>query len=43
MNDNSVNVDVRYSFSDINQIGWNAATAAPNGTVTPLGWQGTTG
>ncbi len=39
-NDNSVNVDVRYSFSDINQIGWNAATPAPNGILTPPGWQG---
>ena len=32
-NDNYVNDDVRYSFSDINQIGWNAATPAPNGIL----------
>jgi hypothetical protein len=42
-NDNSVNDDVRYSFSDIDKIGWNAATPAPNGILTPTGWQGYSG
>jgi hypothetical protein len=26
---------VRYSYQDIHTIGWNAATAAPNGIITP--------
>ena len=42
-NDNTVNDDVRYSFSDIDQIGWNAATPAPNGILTPPGSQGYSG
>src|SRR5262249_38937252 len=42
-NDNSVLDNVRYSFSDIDQIGWNAATPAPNGVITPPGWQGYSG
>jgi hypothetical protein len=41
--DNSINEDVRYAFSDIHQIGWNAATPAPNGIITPPGWQGYNG
>ena len=31
----TINHEVRYSFSDIHQIGWNAATPAPNGIITP--------
>jgi hypothetical protein len=38
--ENDINHEVRYAFSDIHQIGWNAATVAPNGTITPPGWQG---
>ena len=38
--DNSVNHEVRYAFSDIHALGWNNATPAPNGTITPPGWQG---
>ena len=41
--DNTINHEVRYSFSDIHQIGWDAATPAPNGTITPPGWQGYNG
>jgi hypothetical protein len=29
--------EVRYSFSDVFSVGWNAATPAPGGTVSPLG------
>jgi len=29
--------EVRYAFSDIHTMGWNAATAAPNGNITPPG------
>ena len=32
--------EVRYSFQDIHSIGWDAATTAPNGTITPTGFQG---
>ena len=42
-NDNYVNHEVRYAFSDIHQLGWSAATPAPNGTITPPGWQGYNG
>jgi hypothetical protein len=35
--DNSVIDNVRYSFSDIEQIGWNNATPAPGGSITPPG------
>jgi hypothetical protein len=41
--ENTINHEVRYSFSDIHQIGWNAATPAPNGVITPPGWQGYNG
>jgi len=41
--ENSVKHEVRYAFSDIFQMGWNTATPAPNGTVTPPGWQGYNG
>jgi hypothetical protein len=39
----SVKHEVRYSFSDIHSIGWNAATPAPNGTITPPGTAGYNG
>lgn len=41
--ENDTNHEVRYSFSDIHQIGWNAATPAPGGIITPPGWQGYNG
>ena len=34
-NDHDTSHEVRYAFSDIHQIGWNAATAAPSGIVAP--------
>lgn len=40
---NDVRHEVRYAFSDIHALGWNAATPAPSGTVTPPGWQGYNG
>jgi hypothetical protein len=42
-NENEVKHEVRYAFSDIHQLGWGNATAAPNGVVTPPGWQGYNG
>lgn len=36
------NHEVRYSFEDIYQSGWNSAIRAPNGTVAPNGYQGMT-
>jgi hypothetical protein len=42
-NENSVNHEVRYAFSDIHVSGWGSATAAPNGIVVPPGWQGYNG
>ena len=41
--ENSVNHEVRYAFSDIHQLGWNNATPAPNGVVVPPGYQGYNG
>lgn len=41
--ENAVRHEVRYSFSDIHSIGWEAATPAPGGLVRPLGWQGYNG
>jgi hypothetical protein len=41
--ENSVNHEVRYAFSDIHTMGWNAATPAPSGTITPPGYQGYNG
>lgn len=32
--------EVRYATSDIHQIGWDAATPAPNGIITPPGGKG---
>ncbi len=39
-NDNDIIHEVRYSFVDIHDIGWNAATVAPNGSITPPGFGG---
>jgi hypothetical protein len=36
----TVKHEVRYAFQDIFQLGWSAATPAPNGTVTPPGPSG---
>jgi hypothetical protein len=36
-NDNTINHEIRYAFSSIHEIGWNAATPAPNGLARPLG------
>ena len=41
--ENSVKHEVRYAFQDIYNVGWNAATPAPGGIVTPPGWQGYNG
>jgi hypothetical protein len=35
-NEESVKHDIRYAFQDLFQLGWNNATAAPNGTVSAL-------
>jgi len=34
-NEDNVRHEVRYSFSDIHANGWNSATSAPNGVVSP--------
>lgn len=41
--ENNVNHELRYAFSDIHVLGWDKATAAPNGTIAPPGWQGYNG
>jgi hypothetical protein len=41
--ENTVNHEVRYSNKNIHDIGWNAATPAPNGIIEPPGWQGYNG
>lgn len=41
--ENDVNHEVRYAFSDIHELGWAAATPAPEGIVSPPGWQGYNG
>ncbi|MDB5047948.1 MAG: hypothetical protein JWO30_1019 [Fibrobacteres bacterium] len=41
--ENAVKHEVRYSARNIHEIGWNAATPAPGGIVTPPGWQGYNG
>jgi hypothetical protein len=41
--DDTINQEVRYSFSDIHTTGWAAATPAPNGVVAPLGSGGYNG
>lgn len=37
MAEDQVRDEVRYSFTDIHAIGWDAATPAPNGVITPPG------
>lgn len=41
--ENSINHEVRYSFSNIHALGWANATPAPNGTIQPPGWEGYNG
>jgi hypothetical protein len=41
--ENSTQHEVRYAFSDIHVLGWNNAIPAPNGVITPLGYQGNNG
>ncbi len=41
--ENTVKHEVRYSMSNIHEIGWQAATPAPDGIITPPGWQGYNG
>ncbi len=41
--ENDVKHEVRYAFFDIFRIGWANATPAPDGLVTPMGWQGYNG
>jgi hypothetical protein len=41
--ENSTKHEVRYSFSDIHTSGWNSATTAPSGTISPPGYQGYNG
>jgi len=38
--ENNVKHEVRYSFKDVHQIGWEAADPAPQGIITPPGDQG---
>jgi hypothetical protein len=42
-NENNVNHEVRYAFRSIHETGWASATPAPNGIVSPPGWQGYNG
>lgn len=42
-NENSINHEVRYAWSSIYTLGWNNATPAPNGTVSPVGYGGYNG
>lgn len=41
--DNAITNEVRYSFQDIHSIGWDSATPAPNGILSPPGFQGYNG
>lgn len=41
--ENTVKHEVRYAFSNIHEIGWDKATRAPSGIVTPPGFQGYNG
>lgn len=41
--ENAINHEVRYAFSDIHTLGWANATAAPNGIISPPGYQGYNG
>jgi hypothetical protein len=42
-NENDINHEVRYAFSNIHVLGWSNATPAPNGIITPPGWEGYNG
>ncbi|MGJ8682005.1 hypothetical protein [Paraglaciecola sp.] len=42
-NENKVSHEVRYSFSDIYESGWDLALKAPSGIVKPSGWGGHNG
>ena len=42
-NENDVDHEVRYAFSDIHKSGWATATPAPGGVITPPGWAGYNG
>jgi hypothetical protein len=35
--------EVRYAFESVHAIGWDAATPAPDGAITPPGYQGYNG
>jgi hypothetical protein len=37
---NNTKHEVRYAFSSIHEIGWDRAMPAPDGIVSPPGWQG---
>ncbi len=41
--ENSVSHEVRYSFEDIHNVGWDNATVAPGTPLSPQGWQGYNG
>jgi hypothetical protein len=41
--ENSIEHEVRYAFTDIHALGWSNATSAPNGIIEPPGWQGYNG
>jgi hypothetical protein len=41
--ENTIAHEVRYAFSDIHDIGWDAARPAPKGVIKPPGWQGYNG
>ena len=41
--ENDVKHEVRYAFSSIHDLGWDHATRAPDGILTPKGWQGYNG
>ncbi len=41
--ENTIKHEVRYSTKNIHEIGWAAATPAPNGIIEPPGWQGYNG
>lgn len=41
--ENDVKHEVRYAFNDVFVTGWDNATPAPGGSVSPPGWQGYNG
>lgn len=41
--ENNVNHEVRYSFENIHNIGWDKAKVAPGSPLKPQGWQGYNG